>query len=112
MLDQWLRRMDMTGATYYGVCLVNGPGGWTRAGPTWQLRTGNWVCVGPGVAKWGTTKGLAELASEAPLATEWHAVAATIAPDPHLVIPCIPGSGVLSHPDVARLAEEADAATG
>jgi len=92
---------------YIGVCLVCGSEGWTRAGPTWIRQNGNYLVVGPGVAVWGTERGLAQLAITK-AKPSWHEVAASIAPIPNIVMLCVAESSVLDNADVQRLAKEAE----
>lgn len=100
---------EISGARYYGPCVVAAPGAWTRCGPTWRLASGDWVVVGPGIGVWGTTAGLAQLCREAPSGTAWHATAAAIVPAPQMVLPCGAGSGVLTAPGVSDLLQQATA---
>ena len=58
---------------YLGPCVVQCPGAWTRIGPTWVHPNLGWICLGPGVANWGTTMGLAELATLGTAKPNWHA---------------------------------------
>jgi hypothetical protein len=70
---------------YLGVCIMQASGAWTRMGPTWHIPAHGWVCVGPGMATWGTTHGLAELATSTAPSPKLHAAACTIAPVPNLI---------------------------
>lgn len=70
---------------YMGVCVVQAAGGWTRIGPTWIMPDGLWAVFGPGVARWGTTGGLAQLASEATPTPTLHAVGLAVAQSPNIV---------------------------
>jgi len=98
---------DVAEGRYYGACVVNAPGGWTRVGPTWKVR-GGWIVVGPGVRAWNTTKGLAELAVEKTAKPDWHAVGATFIENPYLVIPATPEASANS-PEVRDLTTAAEA---
>jgi hypothetical protein len=69
---------------YMGACLVQANGAWTRSGPTWLTKYG-WVIWGPGLRSWGTTKGLAELASERTPTPTWHAPGWSNVPNPNIV---------------------------
>lgn len=79
-------RRALADATYYGVCVVHGRESWTRIGPAWFHPQAGWIVVGPGVYAWGTSRGLAELATETTARPEWHAVGASILPDPVIVL--------------------------
>lgn len=73
-------------ARYMGVCVLQAPGGWTRVGPAWILPAGcGWAIYGPGVARWGTSAGLAQLASESSPTPSLHAVGLSVCPDPNIV---------------------------
>ena len=72
-------------ARYMGPCVVQAPGAWTRIGPTWLIPGVGWLIIGPGVANWGTQKGLAELATDLGPKPTWHAIGLVIAPAPNLV---------------------------
>lgn len=72
-------------AQFMGPCVVQASGAWTRIGPTWLVPGIGWLVVGPGVANWGTKKGLAELATEVGPSPSWHAVGLIVAPQPNLV---------------------------
>lgn len=76
-------------SVYLGPCVVQAPGGWTRVGPTWQTPVG-WVIVGPGIANWGTTQGLAELASASTAKPKLHALGVAVTPDPNIVYAMVP----------------------
>lgn len=98
------------GTQYMGPCVVQAPGAWTRVGPTWLVPGVGWLAVGPGVANWGTKKGLAELATEIGPNPTWHAVGLVIVPAPNLVFAIT--TAVLASPvmsEVAVLASEAEA---
>jgi hypothetical protein len=69
---------------YMGACVVQGSGGWSRLGPTWWTVRG-WVCWGPGLARWQTTEGLAELVSQTSATPKYHANGWTCAPLPNMV---------------------------
>jgi len=93
---------------YYGPCISNAPGRWTRIGPTWRTAHG-WVTVGPVVADWGTRAGLGELAVSAEPNPRYHDVAAALVDSVYQLVPCIQGSKSLDAPRVKELAEEAEA---
>lgn len=77
-------------ALYLGPCIMQAPGGWTRAGPTWYVRGDRlWICYGPGVASWGTTRGIAQLASADDCKPSWHDTGWVTAPDPNIVLPML-----------------------
>jgi len=44
-----------------------------------------WVCIGPGACNWGTSMGLAELATCSGPTPEWHAQGVAISPAPNIV---------------------------
>lgn len=76
---------DLRAAKYYGVAVFQAAGGWTRIGPTWRLPGGEWAVFGPGVARWGTSLGLAELAcSKSPTPT-LHAVGLGVSPSVNII---------------------------
>ncbi len=92
---------------YAGPCVVQAPGGWTRVGPTWITPVG-WVVAGPGAASWGTTQGLAQLASEGTATPTWHAVGIAIAPAPNVVYAVLPDALASKAMETVRgLTEEA-----
>jgi hypothetical protein len=103
-----MRRIQHPETTYYGVCVLAAPGSWCRVGPTWRLPDGVWAVVGPGVRNWGTTQGLAELASSSAPRPGWHAAAASLCPEPQLVFAAVAGSAAMTGPEVAELGTEAD----
>lgn len=84
---------------YIGPALVQAPGAWTRCGPTWLTKRGLWICVGPGVYDWGTTAGLAQLASSPDPKPKWHAHGVAIVPDPNIVF--VVGANALTSPEMA-----------
>ncbi len=64
-------------SVYLGICATHTTGSWTRAGLTW--RVGDMlIVVGPGVAEWGTTQGLAELCVSRTAKPNYHTPAATL----------------------------------
>jgi len=77
------------GTIYVGPTIVQAKGAWSRMGPTWLVPGVGWVCYGPGVDKWGTTQGLAELSSADSAKPSMHAVGWSIAPDPNIVFPMV-----------------------
>lgn len=95
-------------AEYLGACVIQAPGAWTRIGGTWVDAAGRWWCAGPGVDLWGTTGGLAELASATTATPTWHAAGIACAPAPHIVFAVAPE--VLAHHGgvLAAWAAEAD----
>jgi len=97
------------GVIYMGPCVVQAPGAWTRVGPTWLVPNVGWITVGPGARQWGTTQGLAELASEDTAKPTWHSLGISIVPDPHLVFAMQEGGLKSSYmSDVRQLSEEVD----
>ena len=102
-----LTAIKSTQSTYWGVCVMQAPGGWTRVGPTWHIRDHGWVTVGPGAGQWGTKSGLAELASAATATPKMHASGAVLSPQPNLVIPCTPEA--VAHLKLSELESEAEA---
>lgn len=73
-------------ATYMGTCIMQAPGAWSRMGPTWCVPGIGWVTYGPGVASWGTTAGLAQLAADhGECSPTWHATGWSIEPNPNIV---------------------------
>lgn len=81
-------RIADPGATYYGPGAINAPGAWTRVGPVWRLADLTWLVVGPEAIDWGTTRGLAELATASTAKPMWHAAAAALCPTPNVVLCC------------------------
>lgn len=79
-----LRRAD---TIYLGACVVQGPGSWTRIGPTWVVPGVGWITAGAGVAKWGTQAGLAQLAGPTAVdaAPQLHALGWSIMERPNVV---------------------------
>jgi len=73
-------------ALYLGSCIVQAPGAWTRVGPTWldRERLQAWVVVSIGAARWGTSEGLAQLATSVDCKPQWHAPGTAIVPLPNL----------------------------
>lgn len=74
---------------YLGVCVLQAPAAWTRVGPTWHIPGHAWICVGPGILGWGTTQGLAELASATTGRSKLHAIAAGVCPQPNILFICL-----------------------
>ena len=72
-----LRKLNDT--NYIGVSVVNYQGSWTRVGPAWKV-DGEVCCVGFGVRSWGTSRGLAQLATGTDARPSWHACAFSAAP--------------------------------
>jgi len=93
--------------TYYGPCISNAAGRWTRIGPTWRTQHG-WVTVGPVVPDWGTRNGLGELAVSSEPNPRYHEVAAALVDSVFQVLACIEGSKALDAPRVRELTAEAD----
>lgn len=79
------RIVELAETTYMGPCVVQSPGAWTRVGPTWHHPTFGWITVGPGTKRWGTTEGLAELATQVTANPGWHAEGVAVSPAPNLV---------------------------
>lgn len=108
------RLLETPGTIYFGVCIVQAPGAWSRVGPTWRVPGVGVVVIGPGIARWGTTAGLAQLAG-AGVATakpEWHAVGLAIC-EPNLMFAVT--ASALAAPQMAEvtaLAAEVDHAPG
>ena len=105
--------LNRSGVEYMGPCVVQSPGAWTRVGPTWIVPGIGWVTVGLGVCQWGTTAGLAELASQPTATPKWHALGISISPAPNLVFAVTVQA--LESPnmaDVARFAQEVDVEAG
>lgn len=75
-------------AVYMGCCIVQAPGAWCRLGATWYIPDLGWVCVGPGIDRWGTTMGLAEIATFGSPQTTWHATGIGISQLPNIVFAC------------------------
>lgn len=96
-------------AQYMGVCVVQAPGAWTRVGPTWLTESGIWYTVGAGVNSWGTTQGLAELATSTAPKPTWHAVGISASPNPNIVYACSRDVVQQNMPLVYRLLVEAEA---
>lgn len=74
------RLLETPGTIYFGACIVQAPGAWCRVGPAWRVPGVGVVVIGPGLARWGTTTGLAQLAGAGAPACkpEWHAVGIAI----------------------------------
>lgn len=72
------------GTVFLGPTIVQCPGAWTRVGPTWAVPGIGWVVYGPGIFKWGTTSGLAQLCREDTGKTTMHATAWSTVPTPNL----------------------------
>lgn len=71
---------------YLGPCVVQAPGAWTRIGPTWLVPGVGTLVIGPGLARWGTSQGLAQLAVDAAACKpEWHAVAIAVTATPNII---------------------------
>jgi len=75
-------------AEYIGPCVVQSPGAWTRVGPTWIHPRHGWITVGLGAAEWGTSAGLAELASASTAKPRWHCSGTSVSPEPNIVFFC------------------------
>lgn len=76
-------REIIEGAKYIGCAIVQSDGAWTRQGPTWwSAQERLFVTLGVGVANWGTTRGIAELASghDAKARPTYHAVGLSVVP--------------------------------
>lgn len=96
---------------YVGTCIVQAPGAWTRYGPTWHDERLGWICAGPGVASWGTTEGLAQLAgpTAGKAKPSWHATGICAVPTPNVVFFAIEEALDAPIMELVRaLAEEAD----
>ena len=92
------------GTKYMGACLVQSPGAWTRVGPTWLVPGLGWVTYGPGARRWGTEKGLAELATGDSTNTEWDAEGVSISPNPNVVY-AVSDHSLKTNPKLSRAAE-------
>jgi hypothetical protein len=100
-------------AEYLGACIVQAPGAWARMGPTWLHPRLGWIVAGPGIDTWGTTRGLAELASSDTASPTWHAVGIAVAPTPNLVFGVSTVSLAAPYAaEVRALAAEADELAG
>jgi hypothetical protein len=101
--------LSRPGTIYYGACVVQTPGAWTRVGPTWLVPGLGWVTVGLGVRQWGTTAGLAELASQPTAKPTWHARGVSVVPAPNLVF-AVTSQALASEymVDVASMTRDAD----
>lgn len=73
-------------AEYVGASIVQSPGSWNRVGAVWMLRPDLWVCYGPGLYDWGTTRGLGELCVNPGCSPEWHPAVWTSHPSPNCVM--------------------------
>lgn len=102
------RLLERPDTQYMGACIVQAPGAWTRMGPTWLVPGVGWVVIGPGVANWGTTSGLAQLATDpAACSPQWHTVGVAICPAPNLVFAATADSLAATQlAEVARLVVE------
>lgn len=80
-----LQQIQRPDAIYLGPCIVQDPGAWTRMGPTWYVPGIGRICVGPGVSRWGTKLGLAELATTGAPTPVLHAVGVSIGPSTNIV---------------------------
>jgi hypothetical protein len=85
--DRLRALLDREDTVYMGACVLQAPSAWTRCGPTWFVPHVGWITVGPGVRFWGTTKGLAQLASDGDCSPDWHSDGWALAPTPSLVFP-------------------------
>lgn len=68
------RRRKLNKENYIGVTVANYQGSWTRVGPSWKV-DGELCCVGFGTRTWGTSRGLAQLATGLDAKPTWHACA-------------------------------------
>lgn len=75
----------LRGTDDMGVCIVQAPAAWSRLGPTRVDERGRWWTYGPGVESWGTTRGLAQLATSDDAAPVWHEEGWTCVPAPNIV---------------------------
>lgn len=94
---------DKSRSTYLGPTIVQAPGGWCRIGPTWLVQGLGWVVCGPGINRWNTTEGLAEIATKGCEKTTWHADGVAVAQAPNLVFSVLKSALESGH--VARCAE-------
>lgn len=75
----------MRRAEYYGVTAVQSPDAWCRVGPTWRNPTTDvWFVAGPGLARWGTSEGLAQIGVSTAPSPTWHAVNLSMTPKPNI----------------------------
>lgn len=89
-------------ALYLGCALVQSDGAWTRQGPTWWSRAERcYVTLGVGVAHWGTTQGLAELAADTDGRTNpiYHAAGLSVVPaETANIVLAVPRTTLRSNP--------------
>lgn len=95
------------GTEYLGPCVVQDPGAWTRLGPTWRVAGDRYICIGPGVNVWGTTQGLAELATADTAKPKFHAIGISISPRPNIIFAMTPEA--ITNCKIEAMAEEAQA---
>lgn len=93
---------------YLGVTIAQAPRAWSRMGPTWCDVRGRYWVLGPGVADWGTSQGLAELSVSTAPAAKWHAVGLVCCPSDTLLF-AVEAEVVAARPQIAGLAAEAEA---
>jgi hypothetical protein len=105
-IERLIKRED---TVYMGPCVVQDPGSWSRIGPTWLVKGVGWVCIGLGVKTWGTTEGLAELATKTTAKPAYHALGLSVSQTPNIVFAVTAealGSKALS--EVKSLSDEAE----
>lgn len=84
--------LTRAGVSYLGSCVIQDPAGWASIGPAWHVPDVGYVSVGIGIARWGTSNGLSELASEASAKPSLHAVGVVVSPKPNRVFACQPAA--------------------
>ena len=100
------RLIRASGTEYLGPCIVQCEGSWTRVGPTWVTQRGIWVVFGPGLSRWGTTEGLAQLSISDAVTPVWHSIGVGIVPTPHICFPVMRTLLSASHMETVRLCTE------
>lgn len=84
--DHIRAQIEREDTVYLGPVIIQAPSAWCRAGATWYVpSTACWIVYGPGLARWGTSQGLAQLASASDACNpKYHATAWCIVPAPNL----------------------------
>lgn len=82
---RWLPLLRRPTTVYMGPCVLQAPQGWTRCGPMWWTDIGA-IIVGPGVARWGTTLGIAELATRSTPSPTMYAAGWSHCSEPNLSV--------------------------
>lgn len=83
--DRCVAMIREPGTRYFGVCILQAPGAWSRLGPTWRTSDNVWICAGPGLGRWNTRRGLAEISQDVTANPEIHATGVAMCPKPNLV---------------------------